>query len=239
MKFNNKLDGTKDWIEIVFGGVCGVAAIIAAIVEYRLGENGALAGMLKDVFGTAVVVALLLFAAMPEIKPRKLDKILEHEVECWGENNAPFIFKAEGFKTPQDTNYTQGFMLLQDPTKYAKLVGITPQDEAWHDYARVRDGGRRPTGKFLSMPTYSAMTEKDFEITFTMGQKHFTDKANLSEIIDSIRDAIDAKPKNLVKKVGKASNEIVISFKAIQSNKDVDEFVAIIDFVLSLVKVVA
>ena len=57
LKFKNQ-DEKQEWIEVFVGGACGLIAIIAAIVEYCLGENGALAGLFKDVFGTAVVVFL-------------------------------------------------------------------------------------------------------------------------------------------------------------------------------------
>lgn len=237
MKFN-KLDGTKDWIEIVFGGLCGVAAIIAAIVEYRLGENGAFAGMLKDVFGTAVVVALLLFAAMPEIKPRKLDKILEREMESWGEKNAPLIFKTEGYKSSE---FAQGFCLLQNPQgEYITLAArkIEKGSAEWSRYAKY--GNMTLTGKFLDMPSYVDMTAGNFKIHIYMEQSHFDKIEKIDKIISDIVNAAKLNSNGAFvdsRQIG-VSRKIELTCKQIETAADVECLVEALDFVLSLVKVV-
>ena len=159
-------DERKDWIETFIGGACGVIAIVAAIVEYALGDNGAIAGMLKDIFGTLVVVVLL-FAAMPKRKPKNLSDILEKAVEEWGENNAPIIFKTEEYVQAQNSSSTQGFRLLQDPKgDYITLVNknLTRNSEEWSKYAKYSKGNHL-TGKFLDMPDYATMTTGAFEMT--------------------------------------------------------------------------
>lgn len=235
----------NEFIEKYLGGIFAVIAVLAAIVEMILNgiDAASISGAIKDIFGTLVVVVLWisLIINRPK-KPKNIDGLLEDAVEKWGFNNAPLIFKAEGFRTPQNTKYTQGFLLLQNLEKYASLVGITPEDEEWHNYAKVRDGGNRPTGKFISMPTYLEMTNGDFKVAFTMGQKHFTDMENLNDIIDSIISAIKsnkAEYAKSVKLVERSGNEFALSFGAIQTKNDIDNFVNSIDFVLSLVKVVA
>ena len=116
MKFlNMNTDERKDWIETFIGGTFGAIAIIATIVEFALGDNGAIAGMLKDIFGTAVVVVLLIMA-MPKRKPKNVAVVLEKCVEKWGADNAPLIFKAEDYIQAQNSAQTQCFLLLQDRT---------------------------------------------------------------------------------------------------------------------------
>lgn len=239
MNFNNRnSDERKEWIETFIGGACGVAAIIAAIAEYVLGDNGAIAGMFKDIFGTLVVVVLL-FAAMPKRKPKDLAAILEERVERWGLANAPLIFKAENYQSAAGTNYAQGFVLLQDPTKYPSLVGIIPDSEEWHRFAKAGQGNKT-TGKFLSMPEYSTMITDSFKITFTMGQSHFKKKENMNDVFKDIVQAVKTKYQGYadIRPIS-SSFEMEITYKAIQTKQDIDNFVDSVDFVLSLIKVIA
>lgn len=229
----------KDWIETFFGGACGIAAIVAAVIEYRLGDNGAVAGMLKDIFGTAVVVVLLLMA-MPKIKPWKLDKVLEKAVEAWGESNAPLIFKAEGYVQAKNTSQTQCFLLLQNPKRdYISLAmkELDKDSAEWKDYAKYGKG--HLTGKFLDMPSYKAMTEGDFEILLCMEQAHFKKMPEIDGIIEDLDSAISAHcgKKITSKRIGE-SRTIKLSCTQIKSYKDVEDFVERLEFILSLVKVV-
>ena len=239
MNFKNMgQDEKKDWIETFVGGACGVIAIIAAVVEYVLGDNGAFAGMFKDIFGTLVVVFLFV-AAMPKRKPKDLDNILKEEVEKWGLDNAPLIFKAENYQTASGSSFVQGFVLLQDPTKYPSLVGIVPESEEWHRFAKAGKENKT-TGKFLSLPAYSAMVSDSFKVTFTMGQTHFKKKENMTDVFNDIVRAIRTKYNGYVDiKPMQSSLEIDMTYKAIQTKEDVEQFVNSIDFVLSLVKVIA
>lgn len=85
-------DERKDWIEIFVGGACGVGAIIAAIVEYALGDGGAVAGMFKDILGTLVVVVLL-FAAIPKRKKFNFEDKLTSALDEWATNNSNMIVR--------------------------------------------------------------------------------------------------------------------------------------------------
>ena len=239
MKWKNMSnDEKKDWIETVLGGLFGVIAIIATFCEYWLGNNDALAGMIKDVFGTAVVVVLL-FAAIPHRKTKNLASLLKQRVEKWGEDNAPMIFQVEGYVCAKGQNYTQGFALLQNPRKYVELLELKKGDPAWHTYANYTS---KQTGKFLDLPAYEEMTAGEFEIRFVLGQKHFKEIEGISDIIKNIADATTKRfaAKNVKAECSGNSGEIKVKFNAaIESKKDIEDFVSVIDFVLSLVKVIA
>ena len=243
MKFKNMgQDERKDWIETFIGGACGIGAIIAAIVEYVLGDSGAVAGMLKDVLGTAVVVILLIMA-MPKRKPKNLEQILEEKVEAWGVSNAPMIFKTEGYICAKESKYTQGFVLLQNPSAYLKLLDIKKDSEEWHSYASYTS---KRTGKFLDFPSYKEMVSDKFDIIFVLEQKHFKDKENIKEIIVDMTEAIEkhfdkeiADEKIKVKQVG-TSEKFTIEFKSkINNKKDIEFLISVVDYVLSLVKIIA
>lgn len=228
----------KDWIETIIGGICGVAAIISAIAEFSLGENGSLAGMLKDVFGTAVVVVLLIMS-MPKRKPKNLAGFLEEKVEKWGKANAPMIFKVEGFECAKEKKFTQGFALLQEPRKYLTLLDISEKSEEWHTYSNYYS---KQTGKFLDLPSYNEMVSGGFEIMFVLEQKHFKEKEEIQEtvgdLIKAVKNRVDEKRVN-VRRVGNSGKFILEFLSAIENKKDVEYFISVIDYTLSLVKVIA
>ena len=238
MKFKTmNRDEIKDWIETILGGVFGVVAIIAAIFEYKLGDNGAVAGLIKDVFSTAVVVVLL-FAAVPPRKPKKMDKILEEKIEKWGMDNAPLIFKVENFVCAKEQQYTQGFSLLQNPTKYISLLDLKQGNPEWHTFA---DYHSKQTGKFLDLPSYKDMVSKEFNISFVLEQKHFKEKESISTIINDLVDSTNNRFEKSgieAKRLGN-SGKFTVSFSSpIKNKKDIEFFISVIDFVLSLVKVI-
>ena len=239
MKIRNmNKDELKDWIETTLGGLCGVVAIIAAICEYLLGEQGAIAGMIKDIASTAVVVALL-FAVMPTKKSKNLVNILENSVEKWGADNSPMIFKIEGYVCAKEQKYSQGFALLQNPTKYVSLLDMKQSDADWHTYASYTS---KQTGKFLDLPSYEEMVADGFDVLFILEQKHFKEIEGIDEVIQNIADATQNRfgEKNIkVHRIGK-SEKFTIKFKsAIENKKDIEFFISVVDFVLSLVKVIA
>lgn len=239
MKFKMmNTDEKRDWIETFIGGACGVIAIIAAIIEYKLGDNGAIAGMLKDVFGTAVVVVLLILA-MPKHKPRNLAEILEEKVERWGMDNAPMIFKAEGFICAKEQKYKQGFVLLQNPSKYLTLLELDRTNPEWHTYASYTS---KQTGKFIDLPSYEDMVSDGFEIMIVLEQKHFKEKEDIKDIIENIKKAVEKRfgsDKIEIGRIGNADKFTVKFNSAISNRKDIDFFISVVDFILSLVKVIA
>ncbi len=104
---NMSVDERKDWIETFIGGACGIAAIIAAIVEYALGDNGAIAGMLKDIFGTLVIVVLL-FAAMPKRQKLNFEERLTTALEEWMDNNSNMISRTLKMPKGQENDFGMG-----------------------------------------------------------------------------------------------------------------------------------
>lgn len=232
----------EDFQEKLWGGIFGVIAIAAAIGEVF--ANGlslpTILGGVKDVSGTLVVVVLLV--AFIKQLPRKLkntSEILEQNVEKWGNDNAPLIFKAQGYVRAKDSDYTQGFLLLQNPRNFASLSSLNPSSPDWIDYAKY-GGGKKYTGKFIDLPDYRTMTENTAKVQFIMEQSHFSKMPEISKIIDDIIYSINIRYKDIAtaSRIG-TSYKFIVSFKKIVAAEDIDEFVGILDYILSLVKVVA
>ena len=114
-----------DFKEKVWGFIFGIIAIASAVAEMISGgiSWSAFWGMLKDIASTAVVIVVG-YAFINSIPKKAKDATgkLETAVLEWGMNNTPLIFKAENLRTPQNSNYTQGYLLLQYPDKYVDLV---------------------------------------------------------------------------------------------------------------------
>lgn len=229
--------------EKVWGGIFGAAAILAAIAEMIANgvSNASVFGMVKDVTATLVVVVILIAFFSANKKPKNITEILETDVEAWGEANAPLIFKTEEYVAAKDSPYSQGFVLLQDPKSYVKLVNnrLTKGSAEWHKYA-VYGKSNHLTGKFIDMPSYDEMTEDDFTVLFTLEQSHFNNMPKIDNLIEQIESAAKHHFAKQItaERVGK-SRTIKLSCSRIKLKSDVDTFVEGIDFILSLVKVIA
>lgn len=230
----------RDWIEVYIGGAFGVIAIIAAIAEYCLGDAGALAGCVKDISGTLVVVVLL-FASI-KFKAVNVKGKLTVAVEDWGKDNAPLIFKTLDYKPESGTNFEQGFKLLQNPDDYISHIinKLNPENPEWEKYAQYKNGYNF-TGKFINFPSYDYMIKNDFEVSVVLNQSHFKNSnKDFGDLVGKMKDAFNSRyeGKASAQRTGNAL-EFTIKFKRIQTKADIENFVDALDFVLSLVKVVA
>lgn len=231
-----------DFQEKIWGGIFGVIAIVAAIGEAIASgiSLSTILGATKDISGTLVVVVLLV--TVIKGLPRKLKntaEILENAVNSWGTDNTPLIFKAESYVSAKGSDYTQGFLLLQNPRSFASLSHLKPTSPDWIDYAKY-GGGKKYTGKFIDLPDYRTMTEDIAKVQFIMEQSHFSRMPEIDKIIDDIIDSINIRFKDIAaaSRIG-ASYRFTVTYKKIVTAEDIREFVDILDYVLSLVKVVA
>lgn len=232
-----------DFKEKVWGFIFGIIAIASAVAEMiSVGISwSAFWGMLKDIASTAVVIVVG-YAFINSIPKKAKDTTgkLETAVLEWGMNNTPLIFKAENLRTPQNSNYTQGYLLLQYPDKYVDLVkgNLNPESPEWLDYATY-NGGKKYTGRFLIMPDFDAMTKKAFTVNFSMKQKHFESIASFDENVDIIIKALNARfndNKVFANPFGK--REFEVSYQPLTTDVDISMFIDSLDFVLSMVKVI-
>lgn len=229
--------------EKLWGGILGIISILAAVAEMLINgvDASSVAGAIKDISGTLVVVILLVafVKGLPK-KPKNLSEILEKSIEDWGIDNAPLIFKTEGYVAAQNSVYTQGFVLLQNPKNYISLANqkLNQDNPEWKKYAQYGSG--KLTGKFLDLPSYQVMVSADFDMMIVMEQSHFKNMPEIDAVVGDIVDAINARGERTVhaERVGK-SNKIRLSCRKVESSQDVEFLVDMLDFVLSLVKVIA
>ena len=228
--------------EKLWGGILGIVSILAAIAEmFIIGIDAAsVAGAIKDISGTLVVVILLVafVRGLPK-KPKNLSEILEKSLEDWGSDNAPLIFKTEGYVAAQNSAYTQGFVLLQNPKNYIALANqnLNKDNPEWRKYAQYGSG--KLTGKFLDLPSYQSMLSADFDMMIVLEQSHFKSMPEIDTVVNDIIRAINARGEAIIhaERVGKA-NKVRLSCRRIESAQDVEFLIDMLDFVLSLIKVI-
>lgn len=220
----------KDKIEIFFGGAMGIVAIIAAIVEHCSGSN--IAGCIKDVSSTLVVVAIL-FASI-KFPSFKLKTRLENAVESWGENNAPLIMKAINWVATDDKK--QGFKILQNQEDFTDRI-VAPLNKDGEDWVKLADYSNKKTGRFIAMPSYEDMIANNFKVTIYTNQSHFEKLDNFDKNYSKLIDAIKVRyPECEVKPSSQHIMEL--SFKKISNRDDIIKFVNVLDFVMSVIKVI-
>ena len=221
----------REWLETFIGGGFGIIAIAAAIAEYALEEGGELAGCIKDISGTLIIVVIL-FAAI-KIKPRNITGKLRDAVTNWGNSNIPLIFK---MTEDGEGHYKNSYALLTDHLKYIDLLSYDtkPGNTVWDKY---RNPSSHDTGRFLELPEFQTMTTGDFEVVVHMEQDHFKEidektiqtmlnrLSNISEIIDTVNEV----PK---------SKKAIVKFKSIKTTDDIEQFIIALNYLLSVVTVI-
>lgn len=228
----------------LLAGIFAVVAFVAIVCEIAFGgfTKESIAGGIKDLSGIIVDVLVLFVAASVFIKKKQKNivSLLETAIDEWGNKNIPLVFKVEGYKQAQDSSYTQGFALLQNLREYIDVLdkNLHPNHPEWSKYASYSS---RLTGKFIDLPSYEMMTENSFDISIVMTQSHFKNMENFDTIFSSIRKSIENKYKGIIeiKNIGKEYKFKIFFKQAIQTQDDIDILIEVLDYTISLVKVIA
>lgn len=219
-------------------------AFVAIVCEIAFAgfTKESIAGGIKDLSGIIVDVLVLFVAASVFIKKKQKNivSLLETSIDEWEKKNIPLVFKVEGYKQAQYSSYTQGFALLQNLREYIDVLdkNLHPNHPEWSKYASYSS---RLTGKFIDLPSYKMMTENSFDISIVMTQSHFKNMENFDTIFSSIRKSVENKYKGIVeiKNIGKEYKFKIFFNQAIQTQEDIDVLIEVLDYTVSLVKVIA
>ncbi len=121
----------KIGIETLWGGIFGIVAIVAAIIEMALNgfEALAIAGAVKDVSGTLVTV-MVLFFAIKNLLPRKEKLSIEERIilalEEWQQANSTMIIKS----SDDEKTGKYGFHMRTDIRDFYRAVPLT-KNSGW------------------------------------------------------------------------------------------------------------
>ncbi len=228
----------------LLAGIFAAIAIIAIICEVAFADftKESFVSAIKDISGILIDVLVLFIAASAFIKKKQKNivSILDKSIEEWGNKNLPLVFKVEGFKQAQNSSYTQGFALLQNPREYITVLkkNLISTHPEWSKYASYSSN---LTGKFIDMPSTVSMTNGKFDICVVMSQSHFKNMPDFEKSFSGIIECINDNYKDVLTAypLGKEF-KFKIDFKQeIKTQDDINAFIEILDYVVSLVKVVA
>lgn len=159
----------NDFIEQIIGGVFAIIAIGAAIAELMLGDISydSIAGCIKDIFGTLVVVILFFTVIKDGLQNIfcSFTKKIQKDFDKWIEENASMIVKDPKF----DTENCYGLGLR---TNMKFFYSSTPNDTASN------------TGLFVRVPKFDKheYSKEKVEISFHLNRGTFFEGRNdLSE----------------------------------------------------------
>ena len=237
MNFKNmSSDERNDWIETFVGGACGVIAILAAVIEYILGDNGAVAGMFKDIFGTLVVVVLLI-AAMPKRRKFNFEERLPAALEEWTKANANMIVHNDAMdgKGKNDTVAPHyGLGMKTDMNDFYQGVSTT-----------------RKVGWFVRLPVIKEenYNKENIRINFHLNETTFFGEGNgltseeLKKEFDKLSNLfaqfINTKFNDYVSAAGKNDTLTVEIKHPIKTEEDIERLIAIINTAYSAYLVAA
>jgi len=196
---NNDLDSK----EIIWGGIFGIIAIVAAVIEMFLGgfTAEAIVSSIKDVFGTAVVVVLMISFIKQNIKKEKpfdLTVELNKAIKTWYEKNDNMIvLKSEYNRKSRESTSDDCFGL-----------GLRTDVSGFYQHELISNA----SGLFLRMPTLAAENyrEKDVDIEFSLNKGTFFEGVVLDE--QSLKNAFSKLNKEFVGYIeGKFSSDKVRS----------------------------
>ena len=218
--------GKDDFIEKILGGVFALISIIAAIVEMILGNFSiaSIAGGVKDIFATLVVV-ILFFAVARDIIPKvRFEDKLKAALDNWQNEN--------------------GNMIIRDPSTDIEHKNSEPSCYSLNLKTDVKDfyqesSTTKNKGLFLRMPLLNKenFSQEGVEIKFYLNKSTFF--SNLSkgedtpekyeELIHLFKGLVNTKHYDFVEANGK-EREITIKLKrAVKTNADINELVAVIN----------
>ncbi|MGF7012317.1 hypothetical protein M2145_001025 [Lachnospiraceae bacterium PF1-21] len=176
----------EDKFEILLGGIFGLIALIAIVVEVIFGgvTVGSVAGGIKDMAGIMVAILVFLFAVR-NLFSRKdkedFESVLNHELEDWEERNSPVITKASDFpdaNSPSQKGFRARYYLLTNMEK------IVSDDSAKEDPSleSLKERNSKNTGtlngRFVDIPR-EFVNSKNKNVIFYLNKSTFQLRAML------------------------------------------------------------
>ncbi len=226
---------SKLGVEKIIGGVFGLIAIIAAILEMK--DNGfssvIIYGGIKYISGIMVAVMVFLIAINSYLnnRPKNLEEELKNKFNEFEQKNIPQIYRVKNYIQAQNSKYIQGFCILQDFSLFPELCGNVEKDS--NKYNELSDYKSKSTGKFLDLSDYNTILSKNFNIKFSF----IKSSSYSSEYKDKILEAISKKFNNKYKVHHKSNDFFELDIPKIEDKKDITEMVSLFEFVITLYQI--
>ncbi len=215
----------EDAIEKIIGGIFGVIAIVAIIVEMNLGGFNceAIAGGVKDIAGTLITVVMLI-VAIKALRPKK-EEPFSFEEELKAKLNLFVLENGRMLKTKDVEEGNQNYYELHMETDFNAYFGekttlragwfmrIPPINEAVYSNSGIKISFHLNQGTFFG----HNKPENEVDAYATVGEK-------IKSLI--IRETEET---TLVCQYNKTKKEIEIEFKKpLTTKEDIDMFIGLI-----------
>ena len=213
--------------EILFGGIFGIIAVVAAIGEMI--ANGVSAatmlGTAKDIAGTLVAVMVLGFAMNKILSndEKNLSKVLSKELQLFESNYSPLIFKVSNFEKMQNEKYEQGFCILKD---FSKFITITDISEQMKESYSSRNSHK--TAKFIDLPSISTMVNEDFKVCF----RTLTSCKYDENFLENVATKVSFKYKENGYRTTPTSNALIVEIPCIETKEDIHLLISLFEIIL-------
>lgn len=214
----------KIGMETLWGGIFGIVAIAAAIVEMVLNgfETIAIAGAIKDISGTLVTVMVLLFA-IKSLLPHKEKLSIEEKIilalDAWQQANSTMIIKsADDEKTGK-----YGFHMRTDIRDFYRAAPLT-KNSGWF----VR----------LPLPQGNNYANENIRIEFHLNKGTFFEGIELStdelkhrfdQLNKLFCDFINAKYHDFLRASGQNDIIILTLLRPIENDGDIQKMTEVLN----------
>lgn len=218
-----------DFIDKILGGIFAVVAIVAAVIELVLGDisTATVAACIKDVFSTLAVVVLFFAVIKDRIPKIKFEKRLQSAIESWQQENANMILR----KPEHDIEHTGA-----TPSCYSLDLKTSVID--FYEPHSVTS----KTGLFLRMPTFERENyiSGNIVLKFYLNKGTFfssstaTDaelKMGYEKLSGLFCDLVNNKHRDFAVAKAMGKELLVTINNPIQSNKDINDLVEVINTV--------
>jgi hypothetical protein len=216
----------KIGIETLWGGLFGIIAITAALVEMASNGlmSGSVAGAIKDISGTMVTVMVLLFAVrnlLPRKEKLSLEDKLKSALTAWEKSNSTLIVKSA-----DDINDKYGFNMRTDVRDFYRAVPLT-----------------KNAGWFVRLPAIQSSNyeKNEIQIDFHLNKGTFFDgiplspdelNHNFDQLNGLFCDFINKKYSSFLSASGEKANITVKTNQPIQTDADIHLLVDVLNSML-------
>lgn len=208
----------KIGMETLWGGIFGVVAIMAAIIEAALNgfEAVAIAGTIKDIFGTLVTVMVFVFAIKSLLSTKEKLSIEERIVRAlddWQKANSTMIIKS----SDDEKTGKYGFHMRTDIRDFYRAAPLT-KNSGWF----VR----------LPLPQTGNYGQDNLQIEFHLNKGTFFEgiplsadelKHNFDQLNKLFCDFINAKYHDFLTASGQNDLILVKLVRPIESDSDIQK----------------
>ena len=225
--------------ETKLGGIFGLISVIAILIEIWQNDFSVniLVSGLKDLSGTLVSVMVFYIAIRSIVRnsPKNLNDILAQKMQDFEEAYLPIIFKVQGFKSPKNSNFTQGFAILPNLSSFSQLMDIKIGSTKYNKYASYTGG--YSTGKFVDFPSNDSMVktlsnQTNFIIEFKIIESNQYIQNFLSEVTQSLQTKYGE-----IYSITKLTKKIQVEIPCFENERDIDRMFDLLGLTVRLYQV--